>query len=69
MPTFLLCSSKYFQKKDLHILHLNINSLLPKLDEIRFIAKESNASRIVIGESRLDSSILNNKADIVMLLE
>ena len=40
-----------FQKKILHILHLNINSLL-----LRFIAKRSNASIIGISESKLDSS-------------
>ena len=28
-----------FKKKSLDILHLNINSLLPKIYEIRFIAK------------------------------
>ena len=31
---------KIFKKKGMHILHLNINSLLPKIDEIRFIAKQ-----------------------------
>ena len=55
---------KIFKKKSLHILHLNINSLLPKIDEIRFIAKQSNASIIGISESKLDSSILNSELDI-----
>ena len=53
-----------FSRKSLHILHLNINSLLPKIDEIRFIAKQSNASTIGISESKLDSSILNSELDI-----
>lgn len=44
---------------------MNINSLLPKIYEIHFIAKMSNASRIGIGKSKLDSSILSNKANIV----
>ena len=54
---------KIFKKNSLHILHLNINSLLPKIDEIRFIAKQSNASIIGISESKLDSSILNSELD------
>ena len=54
---------KIFKKKSLHILHLNINSLLPKIDEIRFIAKQSNASIIGFSESKLDSSILNSELD------
>ena len=50
---------EYFRKKkDLHILHLNVNNLLPKIDEIRFIAKQSNASIIGISECKLDPSIL-----------
>ena len=35
---------KTFKIKGLHILHLNINSLIPKIDEIRFTANQSNAS-------------------------
>ena len=55
---------KIFLKKGLHILHLNINSLLPKIDEIRFIAKQSNHYIIGISESKLDLSILNSELDI-----
>ena len=32
-----MISNEIFSRKKLHILHLNINSLLPKIDEIRFI--------------------------------
>ena len=55
---------KIFNKKGLHILHLNINSLWPKIDEINFIAKQSNASIIGISESKLDSSIFKSELDI-----
>ena len=55
---------KIFKIKGLHILHLKINSLLPKMDEIRFITKHSNASIIGISESKLDWSILNSELDI-----
>ena len=46
------------------ILHLNFNSLLPKIDEICFIAKQSNVSVIGISEPKLDSSLFNNEVDI-----
>ena len=53
-----------FRKKDLQFLHLKINSLLTKIDEICLIEKQSIASIIRIGERKLDSSILNNEVDI-----
>ena len=53
-----------FRKKSLLILHLNINSLLPKIDDICYSAKQSNHSIIGISESKLDSSILNSELDI-----
>ena len=43
-----------FNSRGLHFIHLNINSLLPKIDELRNIAKLSNAAVIGIGESKLD---------------
>ena len=33
-----------FQKRGMHFIHLNINSILPKIDEIRYIAKLTNAT-------------------------
>ena len=54
---------KIFKKKGLHILHLNINSLLPKVDKIRFIVKQSNAPITGISESELGSSISNSELD------
>ena len=43
-----------FKKKGLHILHLNVSGLLPEIDEIHFIAKQSKVSIIGISESKLD---------------
>lgn len=51
---------KIFRKKGLYILHFNVNSLLPKTDETRFIAKKSNAFITGTSESKLDSFILNS---------
>ena len=41
-----------FTRKGLHFIHLNINSLLPKIDELRHIAKNSNTAVIGISESK-----------------
>ena len=35
-----------FQKRGMHFIHWNINSILPKIDEIRYIAKLTNATVI-----------------------
>ena len=43
-----------FKHRGLHFLHLNINSLLPKIDELRHIARLINAAVIGISESKLD---------------
>ena len=40
------------QKRGMHFIHLNINSILPKIDEIRYIAKLTNPA--LIGLSELD---------------
>ena len=50
-----------FKHRGLHFLYLNIdssNSLLPKIDEFRHIAKLANAAAIGISESKLDDSVL-----------
>ena len=44
-----------------NFIHLNINSLLPKIDELRSIARKSNAAVIGITESKLDESVLNSE--------
>ena len=50
-----------FKIKGLHLLHLNVNSLLPIIDELRYIAKLSNAAMIEITESKLDDCILDSE--------
>ena len=42
-----------FSNRRLHLINLNINSLLPKIDELRDIAKRTKASVIGISESTL----------------
>ena len=53
-----------FEKKGLHILHLNINSLLPKIDEFCYIVKQPNVSIIGLCKSKLYLFILNIELDI-----
>ena len=47
--------------RGLHLIHLNINSLLTKIDELRNIAKRTKAAVIGISESKLDSTVLDPK--------
>ena len=53
-----------FKNRGLHFIHLNINSLLPKIDELRYIAKSTNAAVIGISESKLDASALDPEISI-----
>ena len=57
-------SWKVFNKRGLHLIHLNINSLLSKIDELRAIAKKSRAAVIGITESKLDESVTDGEINI-----
>ena len=48
-----------FKKRGVHFVHININSLLPKLDELRYITKWSETAIIGISEQKLDDSVLS----------
>ena len=48
-----------FRNRGLHLIYLNINSLLPKIDELGDIAKRTKAAMIGISESKLDSNVLD----------
>ena len=56
----LQCLNKWniFKSRGLHFIHLNISSLLPKIEELRIIAKSTKAVIIGISESKLDESVL-----------
>ena len=53
-----------FKSKGLHFIHLNINSLSPKIEELQIIAKLTNATIIGISESKLDESVLEPEIQI-----
>ena len=48
-----------FDKKGLHFLNINVNSLFPKIEEVRFIAKKSKATVLGITEIKLDGTIFD----------
>ena len=53
-----------FKNTGLHSVHINIDSLLPKIDELWYIAKLSEATVIGISESKLDDSVLSSEIQI-----
>ena len=53
-----------FKKKGMHFIHININSFLPKIDEVRYIANITNASIIGISETKLDETILSSELEV-----
>ena len=50
--------------KGLHLIHLNINGLLPKLDKLQYIANSNNATVIGIPKYRLDKFFLPSEVQI-----
>ena len=48
----------------MHFIHLNINSLLPKIDEIHYVAKLTNATVIELSETKLDNTVLSCEHEI-----
>ena len=53
-----------FQKRGMHFINLNINSILPKIDEIHYIAKLTNATVIGLSETKLDNKVLSSELEI-----
>ena len=53
-----------FRSKGFNLIHLNVNSLLPKVDKIRCIAECTKAAVIEITESKLDESIFQSEIQI-----
>ena len=57
-----------FRHRELHSLHLNINSLLAKTDELRDIARLTNAAVIRISESKSDNSMLTSEFELISMI-
>ena len=55
----------FFYLRGLHFIHLNVNSLLPKIDKLRNIAKLSKVAAIgIISKSKLDDSGFSSEMNI-----
>ena len=48
----------------MHFLHLTINSLLPKIDEMHKIVKLTNATVIGLSETKLGNTVLSSETEI-----
>jgi len=53
-----------FNKRGMHFTHININSILPKIDELRLIASETKCIVISISETKLDETIQDEEIKI-----
>ena len=58
-PLFVVSNDAWniFQKRGMHFIHLNISSILPKIDKIRYTAKLTNATVIGLSETKLDNAV------------
>lgn len=55
---------KFLNQRDSTLIYLNINSLLPKIDELRHIVNSSNAAVIGISETKLGESVHQSEIQI-----
>ena len=53
-----------FHKRGLHFLHINVNNLLLKIDELRDIVGHTKPAILGITESKLDSSVSDQEVNI-----
>ena len=53
-----------FKAKGLHFVHINARSIVNKVEEIKFLARSSNASVLAVSETWLDDSILDSEIKI-----
>ena len=51
-------------KRGMYFIHININSLLPKIDEVRYITNVTNASIIGVSETKLDETIWSSELEV-----
>ncbi len=55
---------KSFKSNGLHFIHLNINSILSKMEQLRIIALKTNAAVIGLSESKLDDTVVDEEISI-----
>ena len=57
-PTQISETWSVFKKREIHFVHLNINSLPSKIEELRQIAKDTNSAVNRLSETKLDSNTI-----------
>ena len=55
---------KVFKNKGLHFRYLNINSILPKIEQLRSLLINWNISVLGITETKLDNTVSNEEVEI-----
>ena len=63
-PTQISETWSVFKKQELHFVHLNINSLPSKIEELRQIAKNTNLAVIGLSETKLDRTTFDSEVSI-----
>ena len=63
-PTQISETWSVFKKRGLHFVHLNINSLPSKIEELRQITKNTNSAVIGLSETKLDKTIFDFEVSI-----
>ena len=63
-PTQISETWSVFKKRGLHFVHLNINSLPSKIEELRQIAKNTDSAAIGLSETKLDKTIFDSEVSI-----
>ena len=55
---------KSFRNRGLRFLHINVNSLLSKIDELRDVVGHTKPAILEITETKLDSSVYDQEVNI-----
>ena len=58
-------AEKVFKDKDMHFGHLNVNSLLSKIEELRTLAFNTNISVLGMTETKLDNTVSNEELMVI----
>ena len=53
-----------FKRKGLHFIHINVRSIVNKMDQMRFLARSTNAAVVAVSETWLDESIYDSEVKI-----
>ena len=63
-PTVSVNIWEQLNKKGLHFLHINMNSILPKTDELKCIANKTKAAITGIIESKFDHTVSDPEVNL-----